>query len=133
LDETTHNPADSTSQLENALEPLLKRLAELLARQLAPRLAANAPAEPRRRLLTLDELVAQLPSGKKPETWKAWLYQRTRLGQVPGCVKIGGRLFFDPEHTLPWLLSPSQTGCTDGKVDLPRRQSLHATTMDRES
>jgi hypothetical protein len=99
---------------------LLEQLAELLAEALAPKIAAQIAAMqidaaaqelPSRRLLTLDELVAQLPVGKKPETWKRWLYERTRRGLVPGCHKLGGSLFFDPEHTLPWLLAAgSATG-----------------------
>jgi hypothetical protein len=93
---------------------LLDQLADLLATALAPRLAAQLAAQqphdeerPRSaRLLTLDQLVALLPKGKKAETWKRWLYERTRTGQVPGCHKIGNTLFFDPEQTLPWLIPP---------------------------
>lgn len=55
------------------------------------------------RLLTLDELVAELPAGKQPATWKRWLYERTRRGEVPGCFKIGGSLFFDLEQVQSWL------------------------------
>jgi hypothetical protein len=55
------------------------------------------------RLLTLDELVAQLPPGKRPQTWKRWLYERTRRGEVPGCVKLGGMLFFERDPALDWL------------------------------
>lgn len=96
-----------------ACQLLLAQLVDQLADALAPRLAdlladqhqeAVAPAS--RRLLTIDELVALLPAGKKPQTWKAWLYQRTRLGQVPGCHRLGGRLFFNPDQTLPWLINP---------------------------
>jgi hypothetical protein len=117
-------------ELASALEPLLERFAELVAVQLAERLAAPAAAQerlPTRRLITLDELVTQLPAGRKPETWKRWLYQRTRHQQVPGAVKIGGRLFFDAQITLPWL----QTGCTVGSLDLRARQSLHVQRMSR--
>jgi hypothetical protein len=105
------------------LEAFLERLADELADRVQQRLAQQtASAEPRaRRLLSLDELVAHLPAGKKPETWRRWLYQRTRLGQVPGCVKLGGRLFFDRELTLPWL----ENGCTHGRLDLPGEESLH--------
>jgi hypothetical protein len=84
----------------------------LLAAALAPRLAdelstriqplpqrASEPA----RLLTLDELVAELPRAKRPETWKRWLCERTRRGEVPGCVKLGGMLFFEREPALAWL------------------------------
>jgi hypothetical protein len=115
----------------SAVEQLLDRFAELLAAALAPRLAAElahqaAPAPPptTRRLLSLDELVAQLPAAKSAQTWKRWLYERTRRGGVPGCHKLGGRLFFDPEQTIPWL-----TGNNDSRLDLPGDQSLHQSTM----
>jgi len=112
-----------------ALDALLERLADLLADKLAARTAAHAavaqPAPPTRKLQTLDELVAQLPSGKKPQTWKAWLYQRTRHGNVPGCRKIGGRLFFDPDQTLPWLLHQPPAE----RLDLSAEQSLHDSAM----
>jgi hypothetical protein len=115
-----------------ALEPLLAQFAELLAAALAPRLAAQPATQPapatlaasRRRLLTLDELVAQLPAGKSPTTWKRWLYERTRRGQIPGARKIGGRLFFDSEQTIPWL-----TGTSQPEVDVPARQSLDQPAM----
>lgn len=117
-----------------ALEQLLAQLAELVAAALAPRLAAQlaqqaAPPAPAltRRLLSLDELVAQLPAAKSPQTWKRWLYERTRRGQVPGCHKLGGRLFFDREHTIPWLTSGADT-----RLDLPADQSLHHQAMPNQ-
>jgi hypothetical protein len=114
------------------LEPLLNRLAELLANALAPRLADQlatqaatpAPAAPTRRLLTLDELIDQLPAGKSPTTWKRWLYERTRHGQIPGAHKLGGRLFFDPEQTIPWL-----TGANNERLDVADKQSLDQPQM----
>ena len=113
------------------IEELVDRLAELLAAALAPRLADQlahqqppAAVPPTRRLLSLDELVAQLPAAKSAQTWKRWLYERTRKGQVPGCHKLGGRLFFDPEQTIPWL-----TGSTDSRLDLPADPSLHQQAM----
>ena len=54
-------------------------------------------------LLTLDQLVAELPPAKRPETWKRWLYERTRRGEIPGCVKLGGMLFFQRESAVAWL------------------------------
>jgi hypothetical protein len=115
----------------SAVEQLLHRFAELLAAALAPRLAAElaqraapAPAPTTRRLLSVDELVAQLPAAKSAQTWKRWLYERTRKGQVPGCHKLGGRLFFDPEQTIPWL-----TGTQDSRLDLSGDQSLHQQAM----
>lgn len=89
-----------------------------LADELAPRLAAHlaastpaagGPASPTARLLTLDQLVAELPPAKKPETWKRWLYERTRRGEIPGGVKIGGMLFFDREPALAWLRGGATT------------------------
>jgi hypothetical protein len=120
------------------LEQLLERLAERLAQLLTPMLAANLPAAlpepviPTQRLLSLDQLVALLPAGKRPATWKAWLYQHTRLGQVPGCHKIGNRLFFDPDLTLPWLLDGATPGRRRPGLDLPGNQSLHAGSMPHE-
>jgi len=95
---------------------VLDQLAELIAAALAPKLAEQVAAtqphavdSPRsRRLITLDELVALLPAGKKPATWKWWMYERTRRGRVPGCHKLGNTLFFDRELTLPWLLADGQ-------------------------
>ncbi len=89
-------------------------LADALAPRLAAELAARAPARadpnsPTARLLTLDQLVAELPPAKKPETWKRWLYERTRRGEVPGEVKIGGMLFFEREPALSWLRSGATT------------------------
>jgi len=123
------------NQSELALDPLLHRLAELVADALAPRLGAElarhaAPVAPQaatRRLLSLDELVAQLPAAKTPKTWKRWLYERTRRGQLPGAHKIGGRLFFDPEKTIPWL-----TGQGEQRLDLSADQSLHQPAMPAE-
>jgi len=113
------------------IEELLDRFTELLAAALTPRLAAQlaqqaAPPVPAltRRLLSLDELVAQLPAAKSPQTWKRWLYERTRKDQIPGCNKIGGRLFFDREQTIAWL-----TGGGDNRLDSPADQSLHQPAM----
>jgi hypothetical protein len=83
-------------------------LAEALATQVAQRLSSRslAPADgqaPTSRLLTLDQLVAELPPAKRPQTWKRWLYERTRRGEVPGCVKLGGMLFFERDPALAWL------------------------------
>jgi hypothetical protein len=97
----------------NETEPVGTRSSVvLLAEALAPRLAkelsmrtqvAATSDPPTARLLTLDELVAQLPPAKRPQTWKRWLYERTRRGEVPGCVKLGGMLFFEREPALAWL------------------------------
>ena len=89
-------------------------LADALAPRLATELAActtavAAPESPTARLLTLDQLVAELPAAKKPETWKRWLYERTRRGEVPGEVKLGGMLFFEREPALAWLRAGATT------------------------
>ena len=86
----------------------LARLADALAPRLAAELSARLPAPAGEqataaKLLTLDELVAQLPPAKRPQTWKRWLYERTRRGEIPGCVKLGGMLFFEREPALAWL------------------------------
>jgi hypothetical protein len=82
-------------------------LAEALAARLGQQLASRAPAGPGERstarLLTLDQLVAELPPAKRPQTWKRWLYERSRRGEIPGCVKLGGMLFFEREPALAWL------------------------------
>jgi hypothetical protein len=92
----------------------LAELAAALAPRLADELSARIPARPQQasetaRLLTLDELVAELPPAKRPETWKRWLYERTRRGEVPGCVKLGGMLFFEREPALTWLRAGATT------------------------
>jgi hypothetical protein len=66
------------------------------------------------RLLTLDQLVAELPPAKRPETWKRWLYERTRRGEIPGCVKLGGMLFFQRESAVAWLRAGMTTTTTGG-------------------
>jgi hypothetical protein len=96
-------PVDDVAGLVDALVP---RLAEELAAR-TPGSAAQESATAR--LLTLDELVAALPPAKKPETWKRWLYERTRRGEVPGEVKIGGMLFFEREPALAWLRAGATT------------------------
>jgi hypothetical protein len=89
---------------------LVDALAPRLAAELAARTPATAAQEsPTARLLTLDQLVAELPPAKKPETWKRWLYERTRRGEVPGEVKIGGMLFFEREPALAWLRAGATT------------------------
>jgi hypothetical protein len=92
----------------------LDRLAEALAPRLAAELSTRLhvptdEAAATARLLTLDQLVAELPPAKKPETWKRWLYERTRRGEVPGEVKIGGMLFFEREPALAWLRAGATT------------------------
>jgi hypothetical protein len=88
-------------------------LAEQLATRLAAELGPSVPPVPgapsTARLVTLDQLVAELPRAKRPETWKRWLYERTRRGEVPGCVKLGGMLFFERESALAWLRAGAVT------------------------
>jgi hypothetical protein len=88
-----------------AVAVLAEALAPRLAAELSHRIPPTASAESATtaRLLTLDQLVAELPAAKRPETWKRWLYERTRRGEIPGCVKLGGMLFFEREPALAWL------------------------------
>jgi hypothetical protein len=96
-------PLEDVAGLVNVLAPRI--VAELAAR--TP--AAASESSPTARLLTLDQLVAELPPAKRPETWKRWLYERTRRGEVPGGVKIGGMLFFEREPALTWLRAGATT------------------------
>ena len=100
--EPAHTPT-SVSHLADALAPRLA--AELVKRAPLPPSAGPTTA----RLLTLDELVAELPPAKPPQTWKRWLYERTRRGEIPGCVKLGGMLFFEREPALAWLRAGATT------------------------
>ena len=95
------NDPDSAPTVVDALAAAL---APRIARQLVqpPPPAAGAETSTGR-LLTLDQLVAELPPAKRPQTWKRWLYERTRRGEIPGCVKLGGMLFFEREPALAWL------------------------------
>jgi hypothetical protein len=98
------HPADRETVSADGIERLAEALAPRLAAQLSSRLRPPAAGEPATAsLLTLDELVAQLPPAKRPQTWKRWLYERTRRGEIPGCVKLGGMLFFEREPALAWL------------------------------
>jgi hypothetical protein len=94
--------------------PTVTSLADALAPRLAEELRARIPPisgeeSTSSRLLTLDQLVAELPPAKRPQTWKRWLYERTRRGEVPGCVKLGGMLFFEREPALAWLRAGATT------------------------
>ena len=92
-------------------EQLVDALVERLAPRLADELAARVTAAMQRSgnglgtagLLSLDELVAELPRSKEPKTWRAWLYERLRRGEVPGAVKLGGSWFFDRAKVRAWL------------------------------
>jgi len=102
------SPTPARATLEAEGSEALDRLAEMLAPRLADELSVRmrAPAGEQAAtacLLTLDELVGELPPGKRPQTWKRWLYERTRRGEVPGCVKLGGMLFFEREPALAWV------------------------------
>ena len=101
----TREPASEPAGEPEPVVVLVDALAPRLAEELSSRIPAPAtPApEPTARLLTLDELVAELPQAKRPQTWKRWLYERTRRGEIPGCVKLGGMLFFEREPAIAWL------------------------------
>jgi hypothetical protein len=86
-----------------AVAVLADALAVRLAAELSNRIRPTAQPAVSPTLLTLDELVAELPPAKRPQTWKRWLYERTRRGEIPGCVKLGGMLFFEREPALAWL------------------------------
>lgn len=108
------SPTPTRAPLDAESSEALDRLAEMLAPRLADELSARLPAPAGEqaataRLLTLDQLVAELPPGKRPQTWKRWLYERTRRGEVPGCVKLGGMLFFEREPALAWLRTGAAT------------------------
>ena len=102
--------AGSSSPAPSAVALLAEALAPRLAQELSTRIpAAPDPRAASARLLTLDQLVAELPPAKRPQTWKRWLYERTRRGEVPGCVKLGGMLFFEREPALAWLRAGATT------------------------
>ena len=110
LDASTPEPAPTPTPFEG-IAPLAAALAPRIAAELATRSAApqiddGATA----RLLTLDQLVAELPPAKRPQTWKRWLYERTRRGEIPGCVKLGGMLFFERDPALTWLRAGATSG-----------------------
>jgi hypothetical protein len=100
----TSQPDEPTGESE-PVTVLADALAPRLAEELSHRIPPTRALEPATtaRLLTLDQLVAELPPAKPPQTWKRWLYERTRRGEVPGCVKLGGMLFFEREPALAWL------------------------------
>lgn len=100
---TARERPEPVAVLADALAP---RLAEELSRRLPS--APSAGEASTARLLTLDQLIMELPTAKPPQTWKRWLYERTRRGEIPGCVKLGGMLFFEREPALAWL----RTGAT---------------------
>ena len=99
--EPAPEPAAQPEPVAVLVDALAPRLAEELSSRIPATDTADSAATPR--LLTLDELVAELPPAKPPQTWKRWLYERTRRGEVPGCVKLGGMLFFEREPAIAWL------------------------------
>jgi hypothetical protein len=99
--ELASEPGADPEPVAALVDALAPRLAEELSSRIPSTVTQDAAATAR--LLTLDELVAELPPAKRPQTWKRWLYERTRRGEVPGCVKLGGMLFFERESALSWL------------------------------
>jgi hypothetical protein len=101
----TREPASAPAAEPEPVAVLVDALAPRLAEELSSRIPATATPDVAgtARLLTLDELVAELPSAKSPQTWKRWLYERTRRSEIPGCVKLGGMLFFERELAIGWL------------------------------
>ena len=103
-EQTLNAPFDEPSSAPSTLTLLAEALAPRIANELSARMPASANLEAATpRLLTLDQLVAELPPAKRPQTWKRWLYERTRRGEIPGCVKLGGMLFFEREPARAWL------------------------------
>lgn len=102
-------PGAEPNRKAEAVSVLAEALAPRLAQELSQRIPSASEPAPTTRLLTLDQLVAQLPPAKRPQTWKRWLYERTRRGEVPGCVKLGGMLFFEREPALDWLRAGATT------------------------
>jgi hypothetical protein len=94
-------PAEEREPVDMLADALAPRLAKELSQRLPTQAARALPSAAR--LLTLDQLIAELPPAKPPQTWKRWLYERTRRGEIPGCVKLGGMLFFEREAALAWL------------------------------
>jgi hypothetical protein len=107
--ETDARQTDEPDAAPTVVDALAEALAPRIARQLAERPPAAGAATPTGGLLTLDQLVAELPTAKRPQTWKRWLYERTRRGEIPGCVKLGGMLFFEREPALAWLRAGATT------------------------
>jgi hypothetical protein len=107
----TREPASGPAAEPEPVAVLVDALAPRLAEELSSRIPATATPDrgTTARMLTLDELVAELPPAKRPQTWKRWLYERTRRGEVPGCVKLGGMLFFEREPALAWLRAGAVT------------------------
>ena len=103
--ETRRDPEPAHEEVAELADALVPRLVE----ELAARTSTGGAELTTAPLLTLDQLVAVLPKAKRPETWKRWLYERTRRGEVPGCVKLGGMLFFEREPALAWLRAGAVT------------------------
>ena len=94
----------SPALLDGLLDQLVERLAPRIADELAARLTPQQPASvAAATLLDLDGLIAELPRTKKPETWRAWLYEHLRRGEVSGAYKIGGRWHFNRDEVREWL------------------------------
>lgn len=108
LDDASKPRARADGEPE-AVTMLAEALAPRLAQQLSHAVATSSEQTSTARLLTLDQLVAELPPAKRPQTWKRWLYERTRRGEIPGCVKLGGMLFFEREPALDWLRAGATT------------------------
>jgi hypothetical protein len=106
---TTPEPT-ATGEEPGAVSVLADALATRLAAELTERIRPTPQPATTAALLTLDELVAELPPAKRPQTWKRWLYERTRRGEIPGCVKLGGMLFFERDPALAWLRAGAATG-----------------------
>ena len=98
-----------TDRTSAALEQLVSAIADELAPRIAEEVAHRLELPQQNGglgtegLITLDQLVEQLPPAKSPATWKSWLYERLRRREVPGAVKLGGSWFFDVERVRSWI------------------------------
>lgn len=89
-----------------ALDLLADAIADRLVPRVADRLAARLapPEEPAGRpVLSFDELLDLLPPDRSRATWRRWLYERLRRGEVPGAVKLGARWAFRGDDVRAWL------------------------------
>lgn len=85
-----------------SIEAIAKRVDELAAERQSESTNGLGTAG----LVSLDEVVSELPSSKKPETWKHWLYEQVRrpdAATAMGATKLGGNWFFDRNTIMEWL------------------------------
>lgn len=88
-----------------SIDAIAEKVAELLtARESEPRPNGLGTSG----LISLSELVAELPKTKEPETWRRWIYEHVRRPDevtAMGATKLGGSWFFDREKFNEWALT----------------------------